>query len=100
MLKRASTAQTEVRATRRHAIGGALQHFEQHRIVVLLVTLGATETDALARQRAGNERRLAVAHDAFTLMGKAGDYADFFWLNDLLHQKLLRPALPTLADIR
>ena len=88
MLKRAASAEPEVRATRCYTIGCGLEHFEQHTVIVLLVTLGATKANAFSRQRAGDERRLAFAHDAIAFMREPGDYAGFFCLHGLLGHAL------------
>src|SRR6187551_3839228 len=106
MLKRAAAAQPEVRAARHDAIGSGLEHFEQRGIVMLLVTSRTAEANALARQRARDERGLALANDAFTFMRDRGDNTSFFRLRNQVARRFrcaahvvntFSPAFPTHA---
>jgi hypothetical protein len=78
VLKRATPTQSEVRAARLDAIRGGLQHFDQHAIIVLLVTFRASEADAFARECASDERSLAFADDALAFVRDGDDDAGFF----------------------
>ena len=76
VLQRAATAHTEVRAARRHALRRGLEDLDEFGFVVALVEAAPPETDAFARQRAGDEDDLAAGlagpHHAFGLVREIG----------------------------
>ena len=75
VLQGAAATDPEVRAARLDPVGEALQHFQQVGVVVLAMPQPAHEPHFLARQRAGDERRLGAAHHARAVMIEAGDDA-------------------------
>ena len=62
-----------MRAARRDPLRRGLEHLEQLALVVLAMAAGATETDALARQRTGDEGGLAAVHHALAGVREVAD---------------------------
>ncbi len=73
MLQSTSATHSEVPALRVNARGCRSGDLEQLAVIMLSMLARAPEADALTGQRPGDEHRLAVSDDPFTLMGQADD---------------------------
>src|ERR1022692_1150192 len=83
MLQGTAAADTEMRAPRHHSIRRCRQHLDQPRLIPLTAALEYTIADALARQRAFDEHRLAGgAGNTAAIMGE---------IHDIRLLNLLRP---------
>ena len=68
MLEHAAATHTEVRAARRRACRGGLQHLDELGVIVLAMSPRAMKADPLPRQGSGDEGGLAAMHDPLALV--------------------------------